>query len=355
MFQSFEEISSPGAVPERVRALRRELKSRKLKGFLVPHSDEHQDEFLPPCAERLRWLTGFTGSAGAAIVLENAAALFVDGRYTLQARAQTDTSLFDVLQTPEAKASKWLAAARRRAGPSATTRTLHTIKEIERLTESLGKVGIRLQPQADNPIDLLWHDRPAPSSAPVVPHGPELAGRSASEKIAEVQETLKREKADAVLLTLLDSIAWLFNIRGGDITHSPLALAFALVPARGKPALFIDPAKLGDNVRGHLKETAELLPPDALDTRLKALGRGAPASASILRRRRCVSRTSLKPQVPRSPPETIPAFCPRRSRTRPRSTAPAPRISATEQRSSASSPGSTRIPPRAGSMRSARR
>ena len=272
MFQSFEEISSPGAVPERVRALRRELKSRKLKGFLVPHSDEHQDEFLPPCAERLRWLTGFTGSAGAAIVLENAAALFVDGRYTLQARAQTDTSLFDVLQTPEAKASKWLAAALPKGGIIGYDPNVHTIKEIERLTESLGKVGIRLQPQADNPIDLLWHDRPAPSSAPVVPHGPELAGRSASEKIAEVQETLKREKADAVLLTLLDSIAWLFNIRGGDITHSPLALSFALVPARGKPTLFIDPAKLGDNVRGHLKETTELLPTDALDARLKALG-----------------------------------------------------------------------------------
>jgi len=217
MFQSFDEISSPGVVPERVRALRRELKSRKLKGFLVPHSDEHQDEFLPPCAERLRWLTGFTGSAGAAILLENAAALFVDGRYTLQARAQTDTSLFDVLQTPEAKASKWLAAALPKGGIIGYDPNLHTIKEIERLTEGLGKVGIRLEPQADNPIDLLWQDRPAPSSAPVVPHGPEVAGRSASEKIGEVQETLKREKADAVLLTLLDSIAWLFNIRGGDV------------------------------------------------------------------------------------------------------------------------------------------
>jgi Xaa-Pro aminopeptidase len=190
----------------------------------------------------------------------------------LQARAQTDTSLFDVLQTPEAKASKWLAAALPKGGIIGYDPNLHTIKEIERLTEGLGKVGIRLEPQADNPIDLLWQDRPAPSSAPVVPHGPEVAGRSASEKIGEVQETLKREKADAVLLTLLDSIAWLFNIRGGDIAHTPLALAFALVPTRGKPALLIDPAKLGDNVRGHLKETAELLPPDALDARLKALG-----------------------------------------------------------------------------------
>jgi Xaa-Pro aminopeptidase len=272
MFQSFEEISSPSAVPERVRALRRELKSRKLKGFLVPHSDEHQDEFLPPSAERLRWLTGFTGSAGAAIVLEDVAVLLVDGRYTLQARAQTDTTLFEVLQTPEAKASKWLTAKLPKGGALGYDPSLHTIKEIERLTESLGKAGIRLEPQANNPIDLLWQDRPAPSSSPVVPHGLEFSGRSAAEKIAEVQERLRRDRADAVLLTLLDSVAWLFNIRGADISHSPLALAFALVPARGKPVLFIDPAKVGDNVRGHLREAVELLPPDALDARLKSLG-----------------------------------------------------------------------------------
>jgi Xaa-Pro aminopeptidase len=275
MFQSFEEISSPGAVPERVAALRRELKSRKLKGFLIPHSDEHQDEFLPPSAERLRWLTGFTGSAGAAIVLESAAALFVDGRYPLQARTQTNTSLFEVLQTPEAKASKWLTGKLPKGGTIGYDPSLHTIKEIERLTESLGKAGIALEPQESNPIDLLWHDRPAPSSAPVVPHGPELAGRSAKEKIAEVQETLKREKPDAVLLTLLDSIAWLFNIRGGDISHTPLALAFALVPARGKPSLFMDPAKIGGNVRGHLRDVVELLAQDELEGRLAALGQRA--------------------------------------------------------------------------------
>src|SRR5688572_29629104 len=110
MFQSFDEVTSPGAAPERVEALRLELQSRGLDGFLVPHSDEHQDEFLPPSAERLRWLTGFAGSAGAAVVLKDAAALFVDGRYTLQARAQVDTPLFEVLQTPEAKVSAWLKA-----------------------------------------------------------------------------------------------------------------------------------------------------------------------------------------------------------------------------------------------------
>src|SRR4029079_9165250 len=275
MFQSFEEISSPGAVPERAKALRRELKSRKLKGFLVPHSDEHQDEFLPPSAERLRWLTGFSGSAGAAIVLENEAVLFFDGRYPLQARAQTDISVFEVLQTPEAKASKWLAAKLPKGGTIGYDPHLHTIKEIERPTQRLSNACIKLEPQETNPIDLLWLDRPAPPSAPVIPHGPELAGRSAKEKIAELQEPLRRGKADRVFLTLLDSIAWLFNIRGGDISHSPLVLAFALVPARGKPSLFIDPAKIGGNVRGHLKDAAEILAPDDLAGRLAALGHKA--------------------------------------------------------------------------------
>ena len=276
MFQSFDEITSPGAAPKRIRALRRELKSRKLQGFLVPHSDEHQDEFLPPSAERLRWLTGFTGSAGAAIVLGSAAALFVDGRYALQAREQADGSPFEVLQTPEAKASKWLISKLPKGGAVGYDPNLHTIKEIKRLSESLNKAGIRLEPQATNPIDLLWQDRPAPPSAPVVLQAIELAGRSAREKIAEVQDSLKRNKTDAVLLTMLDSIAWLFNIRGADISHSPLVLAFAVVPARGKPQLFIDPGKVSGKVRRHLRGTVEILPPDSLEAQLKALGeRGA--------------------------------------------------------------------------------
>jgi Xaa-Pro aminopeptidase len=272
MFQSFDEVSSPGAAPERVQALRRALKARKLDGFLIPHSDEHQDEFLPPAAERLRWLTGFSGSAGSAIVLEQDAALFVDGRYTLQAQGQADSALFEVLQVPEAKASKWLASKLATGGAIGYDPRLHTIKEIERLTESLSKGGIRLEPQVDNPIDLLWQDRPPPPAAPLAPHGLEFAGRSAADKIAELQAALKQGNADATLLTLLDSIAWLFNIRGGDITHAPLALAFAIVPAQGKPALFVDLAKIGDNVRGHLEDAAEILEPDALASRLQALG-----------------------------------------------------------------------------------
>ena len=165
MYQIFDDVSSPAASGERVKALQRELKSRKLKGFLVPHSDEHQDEFLAPPAERLAWLTGFTGSAGVAIVLEKAAALFVDGRYTLQARAQTDATLFEVLQTPDAKASSWIAEKLSKGAVIGYDPALHTIKEIERLTETLAKSGIKLTPVDTNLIDLIWQDRPKPSGS----------------------------------------------------------------------------------------------------------------------------------------------------------------------------------------------
>ena len=271
MYQSFEEAAAPAASGERVKTLQRELRSRRLKGFLVPHSDEHQDEFLSPSAERLAWLTGFTGSAGVAIVLDKAAALFVDGRYILQARAQADPALFEVLQTPEAKPSAWIAERLSKNAAVGYDPALHTIKEIERLTETLSRNGIKLVPVETNPIDALWEDRPKPSAAPIVPHGVEYSGRIAKDKILDVQDVLRQEKIDAVLLTMLDSIAWLFNIRGGDIRHTPVALSFALVPADGRPTLFID-AKVGDNVRGDLRDVVDIAEPGELADKLKALG-----------------------------------------------------------------------------------
>jgi Xaa-Pro aminopeptidase len=272
MFQLFDDVSSPGASADRIKALQGELKSRKLKGFLVPHSDEHQNEYLAPQFERLAWLTGFTGSAGTAVVLEHDAALFVDGRYILQARAQTEPTLFEVLQTPEAKASNWIAEKLGRNGSVGYDPSLHTVKEIDRLTETLAKSGVKLVAVETNLIDAIWQDRPKPAATAVVPHGIEYAGRSAQDKIRDVQAALAAEKTDAVLLTLLDSIAWLFNIRGGDIKHTPVALAFAIVPASGRPTLFIDLAKIGDNVKGEIRETADLAEPAALSERLKTLG-----------------------------------------------------------------------------------
>jgi Xaa-Pro aminopeptidase len=272
MYQIFEDVSSPAASGERLKALQRELKPRRLKGFIVPHYDEYQNEFLPPSAERLAWLTGFTGSAGVAVVLDKGAALFVDGRYLLQAKAQTDSSLFEIHQTPEAKPSAWMAEKLSKGAAVGYDPALHTVKEIERLTETLGKSGIKLVPVDANLVDLVWEDRPKPSSAPIVPHGVEFAGRSAHEKIRDVQALLKDEQTDAVLLTLLDSIAWLFNFRGADIKHTPVALAQAIVPASGRPTLFIDAAKVGDNVKGELRDYVDIADPAAFIDRVKALG-----------------------------------------------------------------------------------
>jgi Xaa-Pro aminopeptidase len=272
MYQSFEEASAPAASGDRVTALVKELRSRRLKGFLVPHSDQHQNEFLPPSEERLAWLTGFNGSAGVAIVTDRGSALFVDGRYILQARKQVDRHLFEVLQVPEAKPSRWLADTLARGNAVGYDPALHTIKEIDRLTKTLGAAGIRLTPVPDNPIDALWgQERPKLSAAPVVTHPIEFSGRHAGEKIAQVQAKLAEDEQDAVLLTAPDSICWLLNIRGGDIKHTPVALAFAIVPATGRPTLYIDPAKVGENVRNTLRPYVEIAKPEELEEKLKAL------------------------------------------------------------------------------------
>ena len=267
MYQSFDDEIRTGSARERLASLRRALKTRKLKGLLVPHGEEFQTE-----AERLSWLTGFTGSAGAAIVLENEAALFVDGRYSLQARQQVDSSQFEILVTPEAKPSQWIVGKLTRDATLGYDPKLHTIREIERLKEALAKAGIALEPLETNPIDRLGKKKPA-DSAPVVPHGIEFAGQSAEQKIAMLQSALRDDKAETVLLTQLDSIAWLFNIRGGDVRHAPVASAFAIVPAKGRPTLFVELAKIGDNLRGHLEEFAEILAPTALEAKLAELGR----------------------------------------------------------------------------------
>jgi len=272
MYQNFDEASAPAASGDRVEALLRELRSRRLKGFLVPHSDQHQNEFLPPSEERLAWLTGFTGSAGVAIVTDKGSALFVDGRYILQAPKQVDADIFEVLQVPQEKPSRWLKETLQRGNAVGYDPALHTINEIDRLSKTLGAAGIRLTPVEENPIDRLWAgERPKPSQAGVFVQPQEFAGKGAGEKIMHVQMTLVEDEQDAVLLTSPDSICWLFNIRGGDIKHTPVALAFAIVPARGRPTLFIDAAKVGDNMRGYLKPFTEVSTPEDLDDALKAL------------------------------------------------------------------------------------
>jgi len=272
MFQTYEasEVRQSGA--ERVEALRREMAKAGLEAVLVPRADEHQGEYVPPAAERLRWLTGFSGSAGLAAVGRTSAALFVDGRYVVQAPAQVDTRTFEVLQVPQAKLEDWIGKHAKAGGAVGFDPKLHTVAMVEELTKSLKPKGIKLKALGRNLVDKIWgRERPPPPLAPVVPHALRYAGKAAEQKIAELQAALRKEGEDAVVLTLPDSIAWLFNIRGSDVAHNPVALAFAIVPASGKAELFVEAAKVGPDAKAHLAPLAKISEPAALDRRLAAL------------------------------------------------------------------------------------
>ena len=272
MFQTFQSLSGPEHVAERVKALRALMTKAKLDAVLVPRADKHQGEYVPASAERLQWLTGFSGSAGIAVVAKKSAVLFTDGRYTVQAEAETDKSVFEISLQPRLKLAEWLSTALAKDQTVGFDPWLHTAGEIARLKALLALKGIKLKALAKNPIDTLWGKaRPKPPSGPVTAQPLALAGKSASEKIAHVQALLKKDGQNAVILTLPDSICWLLNIRGSDVAHNPVVLAFAIVPATGNAELFVDPARLDAETRAHLAPVAKLLRPGALADRLSAL------------------------------------------------------------------------------------
>jgi Xaa-Pro aminopeptidase len=261
MFQSFETPEAGEDTGGRVARLREEMARLKLDAVLVPHADEYMNEYVPPSAQRLAWLTGFTGSAGLAAVTRGAAALFVDGRYVLQAPKQVDTKTFEVLQVPAAKLTDWVGKHLKACATVGFDPRLHAPSTLEELEKELGGKRIKLKALTKNPIDGIWgRQRPAAPKGAVIPHPLRYAGKSAEEKIAELQATLKADGQDAVVLAFPDSICWLFNIRGSDVAHNPVALAFAIVPASGKPELFIDPAKVGPEAKAHLAPLARLKP-----------------------------------------------------------------------------------------------
>lgn len=273
MFQTFDAIADPASGGARLKALRQELKRRGLDGFFVPHADEHQNEYLPASAERLFWLTGFSGSAGLAIVLRDRAAIFTDGRYTLQLRSQVDTGVFEPRNVGDETPYDWL---QRRLSPGdrfGYDPKLHTVEGAGKLEEACGGAGAVLVACETNPVDAVWTDRPAAPLGPVALHPLSLAGESAESKIARLRAKLGELNADALILTRPDCIAWLFNIRGSDIAHTPVPLAFALLP-RGEerlPQLFIDSRKLGNETMSALAACARVREPDALEAALAEL------------------------------------------------------------------------------------
>ncbi|HLB06111.1 MAG TPA: aminopeptidase P family N-terminal domain-containing protein, partial [Alphaproteobacteria bacterium] len=269
--EASEGRDSGGDSGARLAALRAELARRGLDGFLVPLADEHQGEYIPGSARRLAWLTGFSGSAGLAAVLMDKAAIFVDGRYTLQAERQVDGALYERRHLTEEPAPDWLAERLKGGERLGFDPWLHTKSQAERLRRACKQAGAELIALPSNPLDAVWPARPPKPIAPIVPHPLDYAGKPSAEKRAEIGAALARAKADAAFLSAPDSIAWLLNVRGGDVACTPLPLSFALVFADAGLEWFVDRRKLTSDLESWLGSDIALAEPEALGERLDAL------------------------------------------------------------------------------------
>jgi Xaa-Pro aminopeptidase len=273
-FQTFDDPSSGAATAPRVAALRAELKRRGVDGFVVPHADRHQSEYLPPSEERLAWLTGFTGSAGCAVILADRAVLFTDGRYTLQAREQTDPSIFTIEHMVEKPLSEWLEHNLPAGSKLGYDPWLHTAENIEKLAKACAAAVATLVAMEPNPIDAIWKDRPQPPLGAVVLHDVRYAGEDANAKLARIRDELKKLRADVLVVSDLPALAWVFNIRGADVRHVPVALGFAIIGMKGRPALYLDGRKLTNETRHALEQIADVREPAAFVSDLEARAAG---------------------------------------------------------------------------------
>lgn len=254
----------------RLAALREELKRRELDGFIIPISDEHMSEYVGEYAQRLAWLTGFGGSAGFAAVTLTHAAIFVDGRYTVQVRDQVDESLFAYRSIPSDTLGAWLKEVCEADANIAYDPWLHTWAWVEALEREVEPAGIKMVPAKSNPIDTVWADQPSPSDAVALVHGDEHAGQSSSEKRAKIAEWLENEKLDALVVPALDSVAWLLNVRGSDVSHTPVALSYVIAKADGTAELFIASEKVTPELTKHLGNAVTVRNRDEFEGALKA-------------------------------------------------------------------------------------
>jgi Xaa-Pro aminopeptidase len=261
---------TPGA--PRLAALRKEMEKGGVAGFLVPRSDEHQGEYVPPRAERLAWLTGFTGSAGLAIVLADKAAVFVDGRYTLQVRAQTDTSLFEPQHSTEQPPENWIIANLPKGGKLGYDPWLHTTTQLKHLRKAVMQAGGELLALPDNPLDAAWPDQPPAPIAPAIALDIRFAGRNSQDKRESLGKSLATDGIAAAVLASPDSIAWLLNIRGADVPRTPFALGFAVLHQDAAVELFMDRRKFTPGLETHLGNQVAVNPPERFAAALDRLG-----------------------------------------------------------------------------------
>jgi Xaa-Pro aminopeptidase len=262
MRQTFQDQADPSFGTLHLPLIRQAAARQGLDGFLIPHEDEHQNEYLPEANDRLAWATGFTGSAGAAVVLRDKAAVFVDGRYTLQVKDQVDGQLFEIRDLVDGGVPAYLETQLKPGQVVGYDARLHSPDALERLKKAAKKAGAKLKPVDQNPLDQAWGKiRPAQPLAPVVPHPAQYSGEDSPAKRARISAALG---ADAAVLTAPASIAWLFNIRGGDVIRSPLPLGQAVLRADGTARLFLDPAKVTDDLPAFLGNQVTIESPDAL-------------------------------------------------------------------------------------------
>ena len=269
MHQTFDETTDPSFGSKHLPLIRAAMRAQNLDGFLVPHEDEHQNEYLPAANDRLGWATGFTGSAGAGVILADKAALFVDGRYALQAPQQVDTALFEIHDLVSAGPSVWLKSAVQAGQVIGYDPRLHSPDSLAHLRQAVEGAGGTLKAVTENPLDAAWGaERPPQPAAPVVPHTLDHAGEASADKRRRVAQAMN---ADAAVLTAPSSIAWLFNVRGGDVIRSPLPLAQAILRKDATATVFIAPAKVTPGLAQWLGPEVEIAAPEALEPALAAL------------------------------------------------------------------------------------
>ncbi|MEM9138820.1 MAG: aminopeptidase P family protein [Pseudomonadota bacterium] len=271
MFQTFDLGVDKAATAGRVAALRAAMAEAGVHGYLIPRADAHQGEYVAPRDERLSWLTGFSGSAGIAVVLTERAALFIDGRYTLQAAEQVDLGVFETVPLHETPPSDWLAGALASGMVLAYDPWLHGKAEIDRIRKAAEGAGAEVKPLNGNLVDRIWEDQPPPPSGAVRVHPDVLSGAASADKRTQAGAAIGEAGAEAAVLSLPDSIAWLLNIRGSDVVHSPVAHGFAILHRDGQVDLAMDPDKISGEVRAHLGNGVSIHAPEALEDVVSSL------------------------------------------------------------------------------------
>lgn len=274
MFQTFDSAGDPSVGKPHVALLRQWLAANGLDGFIVPRADEHQGEYVADRSARLKWLTGFSGSAGVAIVLAERAFMFVDGRYTLQVRHEVDLDIFSIESLIDNPPASWIKDNLGKGARLGFDPWLHTLGEVKALKAAAEQSGATLVPLDRNPIDIIWRDQPELPLAPVEIHPIGFAGELAKDKLVRLAAAIAKDGATHAVLTDPSSIAWAFNIRGGDVPHTPLALGFALLAADGKHQIFMDQRKFSRTVAAYLTQLADLHEPGEFEAAVVALAKG---------------------------------------------------------------------------------